>query len=253
MKKPRIVDLFCGAGGAAMGLHRAGFDVVGFDNKPQPNYPFEFVMADWTDAPVEEFDGVWASPPCQRYSTATDPRCKADNPDLVPDVQAVLRYRARSYVIENVPGSPLRTTLTLCGLSFGLRLLRHRHFETSFICLAPAHKSHAGLDWRKGDFVTVCSGGGFNGLHEARKAGPDADPREVAAAYRRERNPWQRKANYEEAMGIDWMTRYEITQAVPPAYAEWIGLQWRAFLEGGRAAKEMGGGMVLGVPSDRPG
>ena len=225
-ERPRIADIFCGAGGAAMGLHRAGFDVVGFDAKPQPRYPFEFVQTDWQDAPLQEFDGVWASPPCQRYSTGTDPRAKAGHPDLVPSVQAAFRSGGVPYVIENVPGSPVRATLMLCGLSFCLALLRHRYFECSFVCLAPAHVSHKGLDWRKGDFVTVCSGGGFNALHEYSKAGPDQDRGEVARRYRQERNVWQRKAIYEKAMGIDWMTRYELTQAVPPAYSEWIGRQW---------------------------
>src|SRR5215467_701837 len=131
MTRPRLLDLFCGAGGAAMGYHRAGFDVVGVDIKPQPRYPFTFIQADAMTFPLEGFDAIHASPPCQAYirSGMYD---KSRHPDLLPPVRCQLERSDVPWVIENVPGAPMRVDLKLCGCMFGLGVARQRWFETSW-------------------------------------------------------------------------------------------------------------------------
>lgn len=205
LARPRLLDLFCGAGGAAMGYHRAGFDVVGVDIKPQPNYPFEFHQADALTFPLEGFDVIHASPPCQAYSALSwHPQNRdVEYPDLIEATRCRLRSAGVPYVIENVEGAPLIDPTTLCGSSFGLPLKRHRLFETAFPVIALAC-AHASLPkrfrvWRHGEeimsaFVPVYGTGG----------GKAAE-------------------HWPEAMGIDWMTRAEMAQAIPPAYTEHIG------------------------------
>src|SRR5579872_5898192 len=133
MSRPLLLDLFCGAGGAAMGYHRAGFDVIGMDIKPQPHYPFEFlrgdVLEEWFD--LSRVSAIHASPPCQRYvrSGMFD---RSSHPDLLLDVRAMLKEFGKPWVIENVPGAPMRPDLELCGCMFGLQLKRERWFETSW-------------------------------------------------------------------------------------------------------------------------
>src|SRR5262249_32481308 len=150
-KRPIALDLFCGAGGASMGLHRAGFDVVGVDIESQPRYPFTFLRTDVTRMSVfgypfrlDQFDFIWASPPCQGSTALT--RCNGnaeDWPDLIPGTRALLKAAGRPYCIENVEGAPLEHPMMLCGTMFpGLRVLRHRIFECSFFMLAPAHADH---------------------------------------------------------------------------------------------------------------
>ena len=137
--KPRLLDLFCGAGGAGMGYSWAGFDVVGVDVNPQPNYPFEFHQADALAYPLDGFDAIHASPPCQAYSRLRRMRPGKYYPDLVEATRARLVAADRPYAIENVPGAPLLSPLLLCGEYFGLGamcdggwrpLRRHRLFET---------------------------------------------------------------------------------------------------------------------------
>jgi len=129
--RPRALDLFCGAGGAAMGLYRAGFDVVGVDIIPQPNYPFMFFQADALTFPLGNADFIWASPPCQGF-TAYKRRKNHVRPreNLIPAVRD--RLRGRTHAIENVPGAPLENPTMLCGSMFGLDVRRHRLFETNF-------------------------------------------------------------------------------------------------------------------------
>lgn len=200
-----MLDLFCGAGGAAVGYHRAGFDVVGVDITPQPNYPFRFIQDDalgflrWTGA--GEYTAVHASPPCQRYSAMTKcrPELAAEYPDLVAPTRQLLRAIDLPYVIENVPGSPLVDPITLCGHMFGYELYRHRLFESSVPLAAPMHPEHvkpaskAG-HWKPGTIMSVSG-------HVA----PVALAREI--------------------MGIDWTTREELAEAIPPYYTEHIGRQ----------------------------
>ena len=206
--RPKILDLFCGAGGAAMGYYRAGFDVVGVDLNPQPNYPFHFIQTDAMAGHVDldEFDVIHASPPCQSYSamSACRPGLAAQYPDLVSAVRAMLVESGLPYVIENVPGAPLEHPFTLCGLMFDLELYRHRLFESNLALDAPEHPPHdiptskAG-HWRPGTIMSV-----------AGHVAPMAHARKI--------------------MGIDWSTRDELVEAIPPAYTEHIGNQIRALL-----------------------
>jgi hypothetical protein len=181
----KLLDLFCGAGGAAMGYHRAGFEVVGIDIAPQPNYPFEFVQADALEYPLGGFAAIHASPPCQHYAPVTRWRGRREpHPDLVAVTRSRLRSSGVPWVIENVRGSPLRASHMLCGSMFGLQVRRHRYFETTLpLRLVPAC-SH-----RRGDM-------GFE--HKQERA-------------------------YADAMGCDWMTSHEAREAIPPAYTEFIG------------------------------
>ena len=211
--KRRILDLFSGAGGAAMGYHRAGFDVVGVDVKPQKRYPFAFVQGDaleYLAAHGREFDAIHASPPCQAY-TPLKALCGRNYPDMVAAVRAGLNETGKPWVIENVASAPVMATGLLCGTMFGLRVYRHRRFESTVFLWNPPHPPHrirAGAAGTKGGrgrkshymaggFVTVCGNvGSYAG----------------------------------EAMGIDWMTGDELSQAIPPAYTEYVGRQLRNIL-----------------------
>lgn len=197
----RALDLFCGAGGAAMGLSRAGFEVVGVDIRPQPRFPFDFHQADAMTVDLRGFDLIWASPPCQRYCALATREDLSGYPDLVAPIRGRLEESGALYVIENVPGSPVRPDVTLCGAMFGLRSYRHRLFEANFAIEQPDHPKHEVRvnrrgenrreHWARGGFLTVT---GDVGTY----CGP-------------------------EAMGIDWMTGAEMSEAIPPAYAEHIG------------------------------
>lgn len=197
MTKPRLLDLFCGAGGAAVGYHRAGFDVVGVDIKPQKHYPFEFHQADALEYVAEhgrEFDAIHASPPCQRYSAIQHiTRNKHKWPDLLAPTRDAIA--AWPHVIENVVGAPMRVDVLLCGSFFGLGMIRHRIFETT-----------AKLPM----LTKTCN-------HENMY-----DPWHYGTRQREEMSA---------GMGIDWeMTRDEVREAIPPAYTEWIGRQLMAQL-----------------------
>ena len=214
---PRLLDLFCGAGGAAMGYHRAGFDVVGVDIKPQPHYPFEFHQADALTYPLDGFDAIHASPPCQAYSTAT--RDHSKHPDLYGPTRQLLIGSGLPYVIENVIGAPYSHGVVLCGSMFGLEadgewLQRHRNFEASWMLMSPgcSHPTHQRA-------VTVT---GKSFIREVRTVGRHSRQGPVELA--------------ERLMGIDWMTRHELALAIPPAYTEWIGRQLLAAITAERAA-----------------
>ncbi len=215
--RPRLLDLFCGAGGAAVGYHRAGFDVVGVDIKPQPHYPFEFVQGDaletlspfWMDATF--FEAVHASPPCQAFTDLKDMHNALTHADLLTPTRELLEATDLPYIIENVEGAPMTPTITLCGSSFGLgaegaRLQRHRHFETNWPLLGPpcAH----GVAQR---VIGVYGGHG----RDSRRT---VNTQDFSTEARR------------EAMGIDWMTGAELSQAIPPAYTELIGHQLLAHI-----------------------
>lgn len=203
MGKPRLLDLFCDAGGAATGYHRAGFEVVGVDIKPQPRYPFEFHQADALTYPLEGFDVVHASPPCQAYSSTRSFYKRTDLPELIEPVRALLVNSGRPYVIENVVRAPLIEPLILCGMMFDLRVLRHRLFETwPRMIWRPPHPKHPRCAWKAGYFSVYGDGAG------QRHSGDRG-----------------RKHEWAQAMGINWMTRREMTQAIPPLYTEWVGLR----------------------------
>lgn len=217
MNRPRLLDLFCGAGGAAMGYHRAGFEVVGVDINPQPRYPFEFHQADAMTYPLEGFDVIHASPPCQRYARIGCVHgVRGNHPDLIDPTRDRLVSAGVPWVIENVPDAKI-PGLILCGSHFGLgaigvldgiwrQLRRHRLFETSIFMLQPS----------------CCHIGEPIGVYG--RGGPQRATRNRGyMGGRKER---------EAAMGIDWMNTAELSQAIPPAYTEWIGKRIMRELEG---------------------
>lgn len=204
MRKPRLLDLFCGAGGAAVGYHRAGFQVVGVDNRPQPNYPFEFHQDDALTYPLEGFDAHHASPPCQGYSTMTANQ-KA-HPRLIAHIRD--RISHLPHVIENVEGAKpyMKSPIMLCGSSFGLNVRRHRLFETNAFILAPP-------------CTHTTTPIGIYGAHFDRTGGwvrPNGTGRGIKA---------DSLEAAQTAMGIDWMTWPELVEAIPPAYTQFIGEQ----------------------------
>lgn len=216
--KPILLDLFCGAGGAAEGYRRAGFYVIGVDMAPQPNYAGnDFFQCEalhfLRHIPAGVYDAIHASPPCQRYSVASKSHNgrASEHPDLIAPTRRLLNMTRLPYVIENVPGAPLIDPVVLCGTMFPhLRVTRHRLFETNFPLTTPLHgkhplhytrdkrKPHYGQldEWEA--FVTVTGGGNCS------------------------------KAAAADAMGIDWMTKDEMNQAIPPVYTHFIGEQLMA-------------------------
>ncbi len=221
----RLLDLFCGAGGAAMGYHRAGFEVVGIDIAPQKHYPFEFHQADALEYLAEhggEFDVIHASPPCQGYSRLRHLPWLKDHkwPLLIDPLRKLLTEIDRPWVIENVEDAPL-AGIVLCGQMFDLPVYRHRRFETSTLLMQPEHAKHKVVighgrmfnDRRKGTLNAGSNKGAWGKQTIITVAGGQF-----------------RKADGERAMGIDWMTRTELAQAIPPAFTEYIGRQLRAAL-----------------------
>jgi DNA (cytosine-5)-methyltransferase 1 len=225
VSRPRLLDLFSGAGGAAMGYSRAGFDVTGVDIKPMPRYPFTFVQADALEYLAEygdEFDAIHASPPCQGYSRLRHlPWLKGRTwPLLIEPCRALLEQTGRDWVIENVLDAPL-SGIVLCGLSFGLPLYRHRLFESSVMLMAPPHQRHEVVighgrmvnDRRKGTLNASSNRGAWGNQTIVTVAGGQF-----------------KKADGERALGIDWMTKDELAESIPPAYTEYIGAQLLAAL-----------------------
>lgn len=216
----RLLDLFCKAGGCSMGYHRAGFtSITGVDVQPQKRYPFNFVQDDAFKYLMEhgaEFDAIHASPPCQAYSQASFTKTsRAKHPDLLAPTRSALLSIGVPWVMENVPGAPVQDhPIELCGLMFGLKVFRHRWFESSVYLWTPKHPSHRGkLIGRGGMCCVVGHGGGVSGRMRAQfRRDPDANFRDT-------------KADWEHAMGIDWMRRDELSQTIPPAYTEFIGKQ----------------------------
>lgn len=201
--KPWALDLCCCAGGASEGLRRAGFNVIGVDLEPQPNYTGgEFVQADaLTYGDLEDFDFVWASPHCQAFTAyKRRPGHVGQYPNQIAAFRARLAPLNIPWVIENVPGAPLIDPVTLCGSMFGLDVRRHRCFEASFPIEAPPCRH----DLQKPRFPPATN---RKNKRSTVEVGVWRIPLDV-----------QRRA-----MGIDWMTREELSQAIPPAYAEFIG------------------------------
>lgn len=222
----RLLDLFCCAGGAAMGYHEAGFEVVGVDIKPQPRYPFAFVQADAMAYPLDGFDGVHASPPCQGYTELRYAPGAIGAPRLIGLVRAKLAQSGLPYVIENVEGarSEMVDPIMLCGTMFGNQahgadLHRHRLFETNFPLSAPACAHDR-------DRPTIGVYGGHARIRSARHGG------------RGTRDVWPQghREAASTAMGMDWATLAELSEAIPPAYTRCIGEQLIAHLEARRLA-----------------
>ena len=214
--KPKLLDLFCGAGGAAAGYHRAGFDVTGVDIVDQPRYPFRFIKSCALSFPLDGFDVVHASPPCQLFSAASRVhRARGkEYPDCLTPIRFRLQSQSRPWVIENVVGAPLEPPcIILCGLMFSLPVFRHRVFQPSFPILTPPHPSHHGHKVGV-DMFSVAGGAG-------RWKSWGVVKRNVTKGT---------AAQWRAAMGIDWMTRYELSQAIPPVYTEFIGKKLMEYL-----------------------
>jgi site-specific DNA-cytosine methylase len=218
--KPRLLDLYSCAGGAAKGYTDAGFEVVGIDNQSQPNFPYEFHQADALEYLAKhwrEFDAVHASPPCQASTALTKGTNKGRvYPNLIPATRELLAQIPLPSVIENVQGAKVRKDLVLCGEMFGLGVIRHRYFELNFPAVQPAHVRHRGrvAGWRHGEyfdgpyFAVYGEGGGKGTVRQ-----------------------WQ------EAMGIHWTAdRRELAEAIPPAYARYVGEQLLDLMTASEAA-----------------
>lgn len=214
----RLLDLFCGAGGASMGYHRAGFNyIVGVDIKPQPNYPFSFYQADALEFPLDGFDAVHASPPCQAY-VQRNKNLVTRHPKLIEPIRRRLENNRKPFIIENVPGAPLHSPVMLCGTMFDLRVLRHRLFESNIPLRVGLECDHWG-SVASGDFAAVYARGGKGHRH-----GRDSDGNKI-------RDPASIPGpSWSEAMGIAWMTDQELTQAIPPIYTEYLGRQLKRLL-----------------------
>lgn len=189
-----------------MGLHRAGFEVVGVDIEAQPRYPFEFIQADALTYPIEGFDFVWASPVCKAYATIGQ-HWGRKHPEQIEATRERLTATRLPYIIENVNGAPLVNAVKLCGAQFGLKVYRHRFFESNILLLSPPHSPHrdktpkagSGLISPKG-FISIA--GHFSNVEYAGRA-----------------------------MGIDWMSQATLSQAIPPAYSEFLGRQVIEYLK----------------------
>jgi len=215
--KPRLLDLFCGAGGAGYGYKKSGFHVVGIDINKQPRYAGdEFHQADAMTYPLHGFDVIHASPPCQKFSVAS--RVHINRGKQYPDLLTPTRERFAEiqipWVIENVVGAPMNNAIVLCGLSFGLKVFRHRVFESSHLLMQPEHVSHKGKRIGEGYFSVAGGAGRWKSWGTVK--------RDVSKGTAEE---WRK------AMGIDWMTRKELSQAIPPAYTFFIGKQLRSMLQ----------------------
>jgi len=213
---PRLLDLFCGAGGAAMGYHRAGFEVVGVDIAPQPHYPFEFIQLDalalldtyLADGEGIPFDAIHASPPCQDHTALKTKHDGHGNGWMLDATIDRLRPLTIPWIVENVPGPTVTMRgwwFVLCGSSFGLDVRRHRRFRSNCLLMPPACRHDLqpprfrSLDKRRGDKLASVVG-----VHGHVNYAGEAEIRNAA-------------------MGVDWMTQPELAQAIPPAYTEWIG------------------------------
>ena len=205
----KLLDLYCKAGGASKGYQLAGFEVVGVDIKKQKRYPYEFIQADCLELMkdvefLKSFDVIAASPPCQTHSITQHLRNaqgrSTDKVDLIPQTREALIASGKPYVIENVPGSPLIEPIQMCGSYFGLKVRRHRRFESNLPIVGSPCKHK-----EQGKPVGV-----YGSMRdEIPKGGHTAKTIEEAR----------------EAMGIDWMIWGELVEAIPPVYTQEIGKQ----------------------------
>lgn len=204
MESVRLLDLFSGVGGAAKGYRDAGFkNIIGIDIEEQPNYPYSFIKEDaikFLRKYGKQFDLIHASPPCQKFSQCWKIR-KNKHPDFISIIRRELKKNGKPYVIENVVGSPLINPIMLCGSMFRLKTYRHRIFECSFPVKNRYHPKHLktsvkmGRSIKDGDYIHIV--GNFSGISYARKV-----------------------------MGINWATRDELRESIPPVYTEFIGTNY---------------------------
>lgn len=212
-----------------MGLHQAGFEVVGIDIEPQKRYPFKFFQGNALTIDINyarQFDLIWASPPCQAHSALKVLHNAKKHPDLIPATRALLKQIGKPYVIENVVGAPLIEPIRLCGTMFGLGvqeadLRRHRIFETSFSVVPIACKHGARST------IGVYGGHIRNRKRTISPTGHDLVANSAARKLNREAGyPDFTVADGHTAMGIDWMIRDELSQAIPPAYSKYLAEQF---------------------------
>lgn len=219
MTKKRILDTYCGGGGCSVGYDRAGFEVVGVDIEPQPRYPYEFYQADAVEfIPMHghEFDVIHASPVCKGYSALKALWKERKYPDQISLIRAILQDTGKPYIIENVPGSPLRNYVILCGTMFGLRVMRHRWFECNpSILMSPFTCNHWAL------------ASGNQAMKKGKRITPNLSDFDILTVTGHDFIV----ADARIAMGIDWMIGKELSQAIPPAYTEWIGRQLLRMLD----------------------
>jgi DNA (cytosine-5)-methyltransferase 1 len=189
----KILDLFCCAGGASMGMHRAfpNAKITGVDIEVHANYPFDFIQADALEFPLQGYDFIWASPPCQHYSSMANIHKNRDkHPALIEPIRKRLKESGAVWVIENVMGAPLKNPMMLCGTMFGLKIPKHRIFETS----APIF-----------NLLPPC---GHQDVYDPYHGGEEARGEREKLA---------------KVIGVDWtMTRPEVREAIPPAYSEYL-------------------------------
>jgi len=186
-----------------MGLYQAGFDVTGIDFVPQLEYPFDFIQADALTFPLEGYDFIWASPPCQAFTAYKRRKAHVKAcPNLIPATRERLKAWGGRYVIENVPGAPLENPIILCGSMFGLDVKRHRLFEANF----PLYQHHCRHHRWTPRFPPATN---RTNLRRTVEIGVWRIPLEMQ----------------QRAIGIDWMSLKTLSQAIPPAYARWIGLR----------------------------
>ena len=221
----KILDLFCGAGGAAMGLHQGLDDlniphtITGVDIEPQPRYPFTFVQGDALQPPfdLQGFDFIWASPPCQDYSTLRGLTSK-QYPRLIEPIRDILKSSNKLYVIENVKGARyhLQNPLMLCGTMFNLRVQRHRYFECNpQILFAPFSCNHWGKTANTNGEMRLKAKQSGRALRKCQQSFEIAPFLTVAG------NDYKLEDG-KIAMGIDWMRRAELSESIPPAYSRYI-------------------------------
>ena len=204
--KLRALDLFCGAGGATKGLQLAGFHVTGVDQAAQPRYCGDaFIRADALTVPLAGYDFIWASPPCQAYCALRHLHPDRRYPDLIAAVRERLIASGVRWTIENVPGAPLLKPTMLCGSAFGLRVRRHRLFESNWFWF----NDKVCLHGRQGRPIDVSGTGGRRINRRPNDHGGNTNkPRNLAEA--------------RQAIGIDWAVRAELAQAIPPAFSLYI-------------------------------
>lgn len=212
--RPKLLDLYCKAGGASMGYYRAGFDVTGIDIVNQRKYPFKFIQADVKDILkdhkfLKSFDAIAASPPCQLFSQTKHLRDAQSRQtkkiNMIPETIEGLMMSGKPWIVENVEGAPFNKPVQVCGSAFGMKIRRHRLFESNIHLVGTScyHKEQDKVVGIYGQLRDQIPGGGrtANSLEEAR-----------------------------EVMGIDWMPWTSLVEAIPPNYTEFLGKQLIRFV-----------------------
>lgn len=223
MGKFKLLDLFCGEGGASQGYAEAGFEVTGVDHIHMAAYPFEFIKGNALGFPLafyKQFDAIAASPPCKKHTTMkafSDP----SHLDLIMPTRSLLAFTGLPYVIENVPGAPLRNPITLCGSMFGLHVRRHRLFESNVPLYHMACR-HAEQEANSPGFKTMRYHSGKPVEYTAK----------VVSVYGRGNGYGAGETElWRDVMGMPWATKDGLREAIPPAYTRYIGEQLINYLE----------------------